>query len=492
MGYILIILYGAALSFILLYSLIQLSLVYHYLRARKKRGGGSQPLLELEGSEADYPHVTVQLPIYNEMYVVERLIDSICHFDYPKDKLEIQVLDDSNDETVEIISKKVDEWKKLGFDIEHVRRPERVGFKAGALQYGLNHCKGEFIAIFDADFLPDPSFLKKTLPYFSDPEIGVVQSRWEHINESYSILTKLQAFALDAHFSVEQGGRNAAGYFINFNGTAGVWRKQTIEDAGGWQADTLTEDLDLSYRAQLKGWKFKFLESLLSPAELPAHMNAIKSQQFRWTKGAAETARKNLWSVLKAKLPFNLKVHATFHLLNSMLFICIFASALLSVPLLWMKTLDPIFETFFQVASVFLFSLLALIVFFWVSRIERSNFRGIKFLLAFPLFLSVSMGLSLHNAIATLEGYFGIKSPFIRTPKFDIKNLKDSWKQKKYASSKISLVTVMEGIAFLYFATAIFLGIYLKDFAMIPYHALLFLGFGVVFFYTLKHSFARS
>lgn len=492
MGILLAIIYGFSLLFIFTYSLVQIHLVVHYLRARKVRKAKGGPLPELEIPESEFPLVTVQLPIYNEMYVVERLIDSVCEFDYPKDKFEVQVLDDSTDETVQIIANKVKEWADKGFQITHVRRPDRKGFKAGALEYGLKEATGEFIAIFDADFLPEPGFLRKTLPYFTDAKIGVVQTRWEHINEDYSLLTQLQAFALDAHFSVEQGGRNAAGYFINFNGTAGVWRRETITSAGGWQADTLTEDLDLSYRAQLKGWKFKFLETLYSPAELPAQMGAIKSQQFRWTKGAAETARKNLGSVLRAKLPAGVKLHATFHLLNSFLFICILTSAVLSVPLLWLKNVNPIYNTFFQIATIFMFSLFALIVFFYTSRLERKNYKGIKFILAFPLFLSVSMGLSLHNAIATMEGYLGIKSPFIRTPKFNIKNLKDSWSNKQYSASKISLVTILEGILLLYFAGAVLLGVYYHDYGMIPYHSLLLLGFGTIFYFSVRHSMVRS
>ncbi|HEX2899523.1 MAG TPA: cellulose synthase family protein, partial [Bacteroidia bacterium] len=326
MGIALLVIYFSALTFILMYSGVQVHLAILYTRFQKRLKKEHEALPAMPAGQ-DWPKVTVQLPIFNEMYVVERLIDAVAAFDYPADRLEVQLLDDSTDETVEITAQKVAEWKAKGLDIVHVHRSNRQGFKAGALKEGLMLAKGEFIAIFDADFLPHPDFLKKTIPHFQDARIGVVQTRWEHINRNYSILTKLQAFALDAHFSVEQQGRNSMGYFINFNGTAGVWRRKAIDDAGGWESDTLTEDLDLSYRAQLKGWKFKFLENLDSPAELPAAMGAVKSQQFRWTKGAAETARKNLGKVLHAKLPLGTKIHATFHLLNSMLFVCIVLNA---------------------------------------------------------------------------------------------------------------------------------------------------------------------
>ncbi len=497
MGIFLFILYVIALTFIFLYSGIQVHLAFLYLRFQKKIRLTPVTEPDLPVDQSEWPMVTVQLPVYNELYVVERLIESVCAFDYPKDRLEIQVLDDSNDETVDLIDRLVAAQRAKGIMIEAVRRPERVGFKAGALQYGLEIAKGEFIAIFDADFVPYPDFLQKTIPYFEDAGIGVVQTRWEHINEKYSILTKLQAFALDAHFSVEQKGRNSAGHFINFNGTAGVWRKECISDAGGWQADTLTEDLDLSYRAQLKGWRFLFKESLGSPAELPAAMSAIKSQQFRWTKGAAETAKKNLWKVLKAKLSFWTKVHATFHLLNSFLFICILMTALLSVPLLFFKVDDPVLSNAFNIASVFMLSLVALIFFFWVSRTNRDTAKGpgkfFRFMGTFPIFLAISMGLSLHNAIATLEGYMGIKSPFIRTPKFNIKDVKDTWKEKSmYLTKTLTPLTVMEGILCLYFIGGIGLGIYLHDYSLIPYHALLMLGFGTIFYFSIRHGLVRA
>ncbi|MFM7812981.1 MAG: glycosyltransferase, partial [Flavobacteriales bacterium] len=263
-----IFLYGLFLLFLFVYSLVQLNLAIRF--SKMKRHQPNKP----DVSDDELPVVTVQLPVYNELYVIERLIDSICALEYPAGKLEIQVLDDSTDESFQVAAKRVEYWKNQGVDIHHIKRPERKGFKAGALAYGLDICRGEFTAIFDADFLPRKDFLMQTMPFFSTSEkIGVVQTRWEHLNEDYSLLTRLQAFGLDAHFTVEQVGRNTSDHFINFNGTAGIWRKSTIYDAGGWESDTITEDLDLSYRAQLRGWEFIYLPNIGSPSELPAEMN---------------------------------------------------------------------------------------------------------------------------------------------------------------------------------------------------------------------------
>lgn len=494
MGIVLVIIYAISLSFILMYSLSQVHLAIVYLRNRKR----PIPVVPQPQSAAEWPFVTVQLPIYNERYVIERLMEAAAKFDYPADRYEIQVLDDSTDDTVEIVQAQIEALKAVSpVAIHHIRRPERKGFKAGALQYGLQVAKGEFIAIFDADFVPTPDFLRRTVVHFHNPEIGVVQTRWAHLNADYSILTKLQAFALDAHFSVEQGGRNAAGYFINFNGTAGVWRRSTIEDAGGWQSDTLTEDLDLSYRAQLKGWRFFFLEELQSPAELPAVMSAIKSQQFRWTKGAAETAKKNLWKVLRAPLPLSLKLHATFHLLNSFLFICIITSAVLSVPLVFMQEGNPVIALFFKAASIFLVSLFSLIVFFWVSRRAREQGSALtllpRFILTFPAFLAVSMGFSLHNAIATVEGYLGIKSPFIRTPKYNLTHLKENWRTRgAYLTRSIAPVAILELCLALYFWAAVAGSVWAHQYGMIPYHTLLAFGFSTITYFTLRHALVRS
>ncbi len=486
MALILIIIYGLALSFIFLYSVMQLSLVINYIRKKKEKP--TRPTI----NEENLPFVTIQLPLYNELYVVERLIDAVVKFDYPKDKFEIQILDDSTDETVDIVAKEVAKYAQQGFNIYQHQRKNRIGFKAGALAEGLKIAKGEFIAIFDADFLPKSAFIKKTIPYFEDEKIGVVQTKWEHINQEYSLLTRLQAFGLDAHFTVEQTGRNFGHHFINFNGTAGIWRKSCIIDAGGWQSDTLTEDLDLSYRAQLKGWQFKYLEEVGSPAELPAAMTALKTQQFRWTKGAAECMRKNLLKVLKNKdISFKTKLHALFHLMNSSVFICIVLIAVLSVPMLIIKNHFVVYSTLFKFGSFFILSLVFLSTYYFTSLSQEYKNKGIAllhFLFLFPLFLSVSMGLSLHNAIAVLEGYIGKKTPFIRTPKFNLVKNKDHWQGNKYLVNKLSFLTVLEILLSFYFIYGIYAGVLYHDYAMIPFHIMLSLGFGFVSFYSLFHA----
>lgn len=481
MSLIIVILYGCALTFILLYSIVQFILVLNYIKFRKKDSINTQPLKE-------FPFVTIQLPIYNELYVIERLIDCISDFDYPKDKFEIQILDDSTDETTSIITKKVAQMKSRNVQIHHIRRENRIGFKAGALQEGLQTAKGEYIAIFDADFLPNSDFLIKTLPYFRNEKIGVVQTRWGHINKNYSLLTKLQAFGLDGHFTLEQVGRNSGGHFINFNGTGGVWRKKCIEDAGGWEYDTLTEDLDLSYRAQLKGWKFKYLENVRSPAELPVTMDAIKNQQFRWTKGGAENFRKMIFRVIKTnKISLKTKIHACFHLLNSSVFLCVFLVTFFSFPILFIKNNFPIYDNFFRFSTIFILSLIFLTFFYWHSYDDKSNNflkDRLSFVMYFFLFLAFSIGLSFHNSIAILEGYVGKKSSFIRTPKFNIVTSKDKWKGNKYLTNKISLITILESVLALYFLAGIFGAFYLKDYSLLPFQILLLYGYSSISYHS--------
>ncbi|MFY0650396.1 MAG: glycosyltransferase [Cyclobacteriaceae bacterium] len=473
--------YVGALFFIFLFSVGQLRLAWHYKRVKKNKK-------EEPSSLHNYPIVTIQLPVYNERYVVERLIESVANIQYPKDKLEIQVLDDSTDETLDIVSTQVLKYQQAGYDIKHVKRDNREGFKAGALKHGLTLAKGEFLAIFDADFLPKKDFLEKTIPYFIDEKIGVVQTRWGHINQDYSPLTKLQAFGLDAHFTVEQSGRSQAGSFINFNGTAGVWRKTCIEEAGGWSADTLTEDLDLSYRAQLKGWQFKFVEDVVAPAELPVIMPAIKSQQYRWNKGAAETARKNLWKVLISNIGWEHKVHATFHLLNSSVFLMLLLAAILSVPVLYIKDSFPELQQLFNLGSVFILGFFCIGIFYWTSTkaIHKTNYKQ-YFFTNFPLFLTFSMGLSLHNSIAVSEGLLGYKTPFIRTPKFNVFKSADKWQNNKYIKNKLGISSILEGLLCLYFIFGIASGFLVEDYGLLIFHVMLALGYGTIFYYSVKH-----
>ena len=436
-----------------------------------------------------YPFVTIQLPIYNELYVVERIIDAVAVFSYPRDRFEIQILDDSTDETVSLAELKVATLKAKGLNIQHIRRGTRDGFKAGALAYGLQDAKGEFIAIFDADFIPSADFLLKTIPYFQDDKVGLVQTKWEHVNEDYSLLTRLQAFGLDAHFTIEQRGRNAGGHFMNFNGTAGIWRKSCIIDAGNWNSDTLTEDLDLSYRAQLKGWKFLYREDVESPAELPVTMNALKTQQFRWTKGAAECVKKILPSVLNSKYTSSTtKIHAIFHLMNCTVFICIFLAAILSIPLLFIKSSHPQYAQVFLFALFSPFSLFLLSYFYWISATQRPGISFPSFLGKFILFLSVSMGFSLHNSIALCEGYAGKKIPFIRTPKFNITSSKDKWQANKYLVKDIGINTISEALLATYFFLGVILSIYFQNYGLLPFYIMLTLGFGYVFYYSIAHA----
>ena len=440
--------------------------------------------------------MTVQLPIYNELYVVERIIDAAAALDYPADRLRIQVLDDSTDETVALAAARVAYHAGRGRRIAHVRRPTRAGFKAGALDHGLALTDGEFIAIFDADFVPAPDFLRRTVPYFGpDARLGVVQTRWGHLNEEYSLLTELQAFALNAHFFVEQVGRRAGGHFINFNGTGGVWRRACIADAGGWHADTLTEDLDLSYRAQLRGWQFGYLPQVTAPAELPAAMDALKSQQFRWTKGAAETARKHLGRVLRAPLPLATKLHATFHLLNSTVFVAILLMAVLSVPLVFVRGSVPQLRPVFRVAAGFLLAFLPLIYYYYSAwRLAGGAGRGgwASFAWKFPLFLAVSMGLSLHNARAVVLGLRGQRSAFIRTPKLGLVRRQGTWQGRRYRTGTLDGLTLLEGLLALYFLLGLGAGFYLRDFGLVPFHLLLAVGFGLVCYYSVRHNRARA
>ncbi len=474
--------YGLCLLLIFFYSVLQLSLAIAYVRNKKKKSTVVKPVYD----PATTPKVTIQLPMYNELYVAERIIETIAAFDYPVDKLQIQVLDDSTDETKDVIAKKVAEVAARGINIQHIHRVDRTGYKAGALDDAMDQVESEFIAIFDADFIPDPDWLQKTIPYFQDENIGVVQTRWGHINKTYSLLTELQAFGLNGHFAIEQGGRNSAGHFINFNGTGGIWRKKCIEDAGGWEHDTLTEDLDLSYRAQIKGWKFKYLEDVIAPAELPITMSALKSQQHRWMKGGAECFRKMWKRLLTAKdVKLMDRIHGLSHLFNSSVFIFILLVALLSLVVLHIKDSFSDLNFVIQYMGLFLVSTVFLMFYYWHAfRDKTSNLftSFFRFVGRFFQFLIVSMGLSLSNMVAVIEGYMGIKSSFVRTPKFNVA-VKSEFKGNKYDKKSLSIVNLLEGLLFFVFAfTTVNRAIY-GDLGMVPFHLMLAIGFGMVFFY---------
>jgi cellulose synthase/poly-beta-1,6-N-acetylglucosamine synthase-like glycosyltransferase len=485
-SYLIIAIYSVALLLIFFYSLAQLNLLVNYL-GNKQQNKNAPKFNLLDAKEI--PYVTIQLPVYNEEYVMERLLANIAKIEYPKSKLEIQVLDDSTDDTVVDTAQKIKVLQESGLDIQHICRKNRQGFKAGALKEGLLTAKGDFIAIFDADFLPDPDWLKKTVIYFKDEEIGVVQTRWGHINRDYSTLTKIQAFALDAHFTLEQVGRNAKGHFINFNGTAGIWRKECILDAGNWEGDTLTEDLDLSYRAQLKNWKFKYLEDVETPAELPVVISAARSQQFRWNKGGAENFRKTVLSVVSAKnISFKTKFHGVMHLLNSSMFLCVFLVSVLSIPTMYIKEIYPQFDWVFSVLSFFVLSTVILFICYWFTykSIQGSSFDNfVDYIKIFFTFFSVALGFSLHNSIAVLEGHMGKRSEFVRTPKFNLNNITDSWKGNKYLAKKLSPNMILEFALMIYFLFGMYSAVPLNDFGLFPFHFMLFAGFGFVFFKSL-------
>ncbi len=515
--------YTVSLLYITLYCLLQFNLLYHYERGKD----GVQPELTMRDLDTDafcgegsgrkayamagatlprsagtalapadppcYPLVTVQLPIFNELYVIGRLIDAVAAFDYPRDRFEIHILDDSTDETVALVAAKVEEYAAQGFRIRQIVREERQGYKAGALRDGMREARGEFIAIFDADFVPDPQFLQRTIPYFADKAVGVVQTRWEHLNEEYSLITRLQALQLNVHFTVEQVGRMKGGHLLQFNGTAGVWRRAAIEAGGGWQPDTLTEDLDLSIRSQLAGYRIQYLEGVGSPAELPVEMNGFKSQQHRWMKGGAETARKMLPAVWRSGLTFGHKVHATAHLLASSIFLFVFLCGVFSVPLLFHLARLAELGVSKDIFAVFLLGLLSVIAIYYVANVqsvankERSFGKSVfKFLLLFPAFLSLSMGLSLHNSVAVLQGYRGKKSPFVRTPKYNISSVRDTLRSRKYLSGRLNWITVGEGMMSVYFALAVAAAFYLQNTTFVVFHTLLAVGFGTIFFFSVK------
>ncbi len=489
LSYLTLIFYSLAILLIFFYSLAQLNLLVNYLQSKNN-------IVQIEKFDFSKPNeiplVTIQLPIYNEKYVMQRLLDNIVLIDYPKDKLEIQVLDDSTDDSVIETIKLVNKYANQGIDIKHITRQIRTGFKAGALKEGLVTAKGEFIAIFDADFMPQKDWLLKTIPNFKNPEVGVVQTRWGHLNRDYSILTKIQAFALDAHFTLEQTGRNSKQHCINFNGTAGVWRKSCIIDAGNWESDTLTEDLDLSYRAQLKNWKFVYLEDVETPAELPAMLSAARSQQFRWNKGGAENFRKMASKVIHSKtISSKTKFHGLLHLLNSSMFLCIFTMAILSVPMLFVKNYFSHIKLFFDVMVFFIITSFIFFTCYWFTfkNIQGGGFKNfLRYIGLFFTFYSIAMGFSFHNTIAVLEGLIGKKSEFVRTPKFNIEALKDKWKDNIYISKKISKNTIIEGLLVFYFLFGLYSGYKLNDYALYPFHLMLLFGYSYVFVQSVKSN----
>ncbi|MBA2261017.1 MAG: glycosyltransferase, partial [Acidobacteria bacterium] len=425
---LILVVYFFVLSMLAIYGWHRYFLVYLYMKNKDKTPVPLPPPSVL-------PRVTVQLPIFNEMYVADRLIASVCDLDYPTELLEIQVLDDSTDETTGIAELAVRRHAARGFDIKYLHRVDRTGYKAGALDAGLRVATGEFIAIFDADFTPTSDFLMRTLPYFAtDPKIAMVQARWGHINQDYSLLTKIQAILLDAHFVLEHGGRNRAGCFFNFNGTAGIWRREAIPDAGGWQHDTLTEDLDLSYRAQLRGWRFIFLPDLVAPAEVPVEMNSFKSQQHRWAKGSIQTCMKLLPAILRSDQPFGVKAEAFFHLSANFNYLLMSLLSILMFPAMYVRYSMGWTEMLLIDIPLFGLATMSFCNFYMVS--QRELYPDWKSRLKYlPFLMSIGIGLCVNNTLAVFEAVFGKQSEFARTPKYGIERQTDEWVGKKYHQS---------------------------------------------------------
>ncbi len=462
--------YFFVLSILGIYGWHRYYLVYLYMK-NKDRVPGPPPPMEDDA----WPVVTVQLPVYNEMYVVDRLIDAVCALDYPREKLEVQVLDDSTDETREIVELAVRRQAARGFDITCRRRATRTGYKAGALDEGLKAARGEFIAIFDADFVPPRDFLRQAVPHFADPSTAVVQARWGHLNQGYSLLTRVQAVLLDGHFVLEHGGRNRAGCFFNFHGTAGIWRRRAIEDAGGWQHDTLTEDLDLSYRAQLKGWTFKFLPDLVAPAEVPVEMNAFKSQQHRWAKGSIQTCRKLLPYLLMADLPLRVKAEAFFHLTANFNYLLMIALSVLMFPAMIVRYEMGWTEMLLIDIPLFAAATFSVVNFYLISQREAyPDWKTrVKYL---PFVMAIGIGLAVNNAKAVLEALFGQPGEFTRTPKYGIERAQDDWQHKRYHQT-MPIQPLVEVALGLYFTATVVYALTNEIYGTLPFLVLFQFGF---------------
>ena len=482
-----IIIYSVCSVSIFFFSLIQLDLFLSYKKSKTKTKNIILPNFK------NLPFVTVQLPIYNEQNVIKRLLDAIVKMDYPSDKIEIQVLDDSDDNSSIYVKNLISQLKsKTNLKINHIIRKNRDGFKAGALRYGLELAKGNYIAIFDADFIPRSDWLKKTVCGFKDPKVGVVQTKWNHINKNFSLLTKIQAFALDIHFTLEQAGRSFNSYFLNFNGTAGIWRKEAILKSGNWNSDTLTEDLDLSYRAQLRGWRIKYMESINAPAEIPFLISAIKSQQFRWNKGGAENFKKHFLNILKNKnLKVSTKVHCAFHLFSSSLFLSVFLLSFLSVPLSLVSNVTNKFDWFFNFSSLFALSTIIFFYVYWeIFKLvnKKKIYSFFEYIKIFISFYSVSGAFAFQNSVAVLQGFTGKKSEFVRTPKFNLTSGENNLKEKKYVTESRLYYFIIEGFLALYFLISIINTILFanRNFGFLPFHLFLFFGYTYIFVCSLR------
>ncbi len=477
-----IVAYLAVLGLLSVYGLHRYFILYLYYRYYKRRGRPEpRPL-----AEVDYPTVTVQLPIFNEYYVAARVIESIGEIDYPREKLTVQVLDDSTDRTTEISKRAADKLRRRGFKVVYRHREDRAGFKAGALKEGLAESTDELVAIFDADFVAPPEFLQRIVPHFQDPKVGMVQSRWGYLNREYSLLTRLQSILLDGHFMLEHTARNFSGRFFNFNGTAGVFRRQAIIDAGGWDGTTLTEDLDLSYRAQIRGWKFVFLPDLVCRSELPVDIYGFKTQQHRWTKGSIQVGKKLIPTLWKSDLPLRVKVEATFHLSANLCYLLVvLLSALLPLSLVLRYHLLLQGIEAWEIV-VFLFTTTSVFLFYLISQRElyhdwRWRLRDIPFILA------LGIGMCVNNAWAVAEALLSRDTPFVRTAKYRIETLKDNWKGKIYKSgNRRSLV--LEFFFAVYMCATLIVLIFLRNWGALPYLLLFVIGYLYIFGLSILHA----
>src|ERR1700691_1430559 len=464
--------YFFVMAILAMYGLHRYALVYNYFKHRKNVPG---PPPEV----AVWPRVTVQLPIYNERYVIERLIETVAQFDYPRELLDIQVLDDSTDQTQQIASDCVERHRALGVPIAYIHRDNREGFKAGALQEGLKTATGEFIAIFDTDFIPPADFLRRTVPYFSSPTIGMVQTRWSYVNRNYSILTEVEAILLDGHFAIEHSSRFRSGMFFNFNGTAGIWRRAAIEDAGGWQHDTLTEDTDLSYRAQMRGWHFVYLPEIECPSELPVEMNAFKSQQARWAKGLMQTARKILPRLLRADVPASVKAEAFFHLTANVSYPLMVFLSIILLPAMIVRFYQRWFQVLVIDLPLFLASTCSISSFYLAAERTLYPKNWKRTFLFLPFVLAVGIGLAVVNSLAVIEAICGVRSEFVRTPKYRVEagaKHDGVWAKKKYHKSA-GWMPFAEVLLGLYFAAAVVYALQNENFATIPFLLLFVWGY---------------
>jgi cellulose synthase/poly-beta-1,6-N-acetylglucosamine synthase-like glycosyltransferase len=452
------------------YGMHRYVLVYLYYKHKKNRTTEPATLF------SDLPRVTIQLPIYNEQFVVERLLEAICKIEYPLDKLDVQLLDDSTDETVAVARGLVEHHAARGFPVTYHHRLNREGFKAGALAAGLQTARGEFVAIFDADFVPPADFLMKTIHHFTDPKIGMVQTRWTHINRHYSFLTEVEAILLDGHFVLEHSGRARSNVFFNFNGTAGVWRRQAIEEAGGWQHDTLTEDTDLSYRAQLKGWKFIYLQDVECPAELPVEMTAFKTQQARWAKGLIQTGKKILPRVLKSDQPRHVKIEAWYHLTANLSYPLMIMLSVLLLPAMIIRFYQGWFQMLYIDLPLFMASTFSISSFYLVSQKELFPRTWPKALLYLPCLMALGIGLTVTNTHAVLEALVGKQSAFARTPKYRVESKKDKVRAAKYRK-RLGWVPWLELIIGTYFAAAVYYAVANENYITVPFLILFVFGY---------------